>query len=100
MLLPTLLKWAVAALATATAQPTDGIVNLVRRRLPGHVDSFTFRLLGNETRPIASATTATNDQYTVSSPAVGKIQIEGNSAIALAAGRVQWSACVACAYGR
>jgi alpha-N-acetylglucosaminidase len=98
MLFPKLLAWAFAAIATSTAQSTDGILNLVKRRLPDHVDNFTFRLLGNETGPITSATNATNDQYIVSSIALGKIQIEGNSLIALASGRVQLSFRVTFAY--
>jgi alpha-N-acetylglucosaminidase len=85
MLFQTLLAWAFGAV-TATAQSTDGIVNLVKRRLPDHVDDFTFRLLGSQTGPITSATNATNDQYTVSSIAPGKIEISGNSLIALASG--------------
>lgn len=86
MLFQTLLAWAFAAVAISTAQSIDGILNLVKRRLPDHVDDFTFLLLGNETGPITSATTATNDQYTVSSVDPGKIHIEGNSLIALASG--------------
>ena len=86
MQLSNLIVWALAAIATATTQSTDGILNLVKRRLPSHVDDFTFHLLGNQTGPITSATNATNDQYTVFSISPGKIQIEGNSPIALASG--------------
>ena len=88
MQLSIFIVWALAAVATATAtaQSTDGILNLVKRRLPSHANDFTFHLLGNQTGPIISATNATNDQYTVSSISPGKIQIEGNSLIALASG--------------
>jgi hypothetical protein len=86
MQLLNLIVWALAAAATATAQSIDGVLNLVKRRLPSHVDDFTFHLFGNQTGPITSATNATNDQYTVSSISPGKIQIEGNSLIALASG--------------
>lgn len=81
-----LLIWGLATVSTTTAQSTDGIVNLVKRRIPAHVDDFMFQLTGNQTGPITSATNATNDHYTVSSIAPGKIQIEGNSLIALASG--------------
>lgn len=86
MLFQTFLAWAFAAIAISTAQSTDGILGLVKRRLPDHVDDFIFLLTGNQTGPITSATEAPNDQYTVSSVAPGKIQIEGNSLIALASG--------------
>lgn len=86
MLFEKLLIWAFGAASIATAQSTDGILNLVKRRLPDHVDDFTFQLVGNQTGPITSATDATNDQYTLSSISLGKIQIEGNSLIALASG--------------
>lgn len=80
------LIWAVAAITAATPQSTQGIVDLVKRRLPDHVDTFTFHLLANETGPAASATDAKNDQYMISSTADGKVLIEGNSPIALASG--------------
>ena len=86
MLFHALFVWAFATIAISTAQSIDGISNLVKRRLPEHVDDFTFELLGNQTGPITSATNATNDQYTISSVASGKIHIEGNSLIALASG--------------
>jgi alpha-N-acetylglucosaminidase len=80
------LIWVVAAITAATAQSTQGIVDLAKRRLPNHVGTFTFHLLANQTGPAASVTDAKNDQYMISSTADGKILIEGNSPIALASG--------------
>jgi alpha-N-acetylglucosaminidase len=76
---------AVAGCAAASTPSTDGILNLVKRRLPDHVDDFEFRLVGNVTEfPVAA--TPPNDEYTVSSTTDGKILVEGNSPIALASG--------------
>lgn len=58
----------------------------MKRRLPNHVDDFTFCLLGNSTLPIISSTELVNDEYKISSTAEGKILVEGNSQIALASG--------------
>lgn len=70
----------------ASAQSTQGIVGLVKRRLPSHVDDFTFQLTVNRTVPAISSTNATNDEYVISSTGAGKIHVEGNSPIALASG--------------
>ena len=67
------------------AQSTAGIEALVQRRLPNHVDSFSFSLTGT---PLSSTSTnitdRPNDEYTVSNGADGKFHISGNSPIALA----------------
>jgi alpha-N-acetylglucosaminidase len=70
---------------TAAATPsTQGLYDLVKRRLPSHRDAFVFTL--------ASSTTPTNstelelDEYTVSTSANGSIAIKGNSLSALATG--------------
>ena len=78
--------WLMTAVIAVRAQSTQGILDLVKRRLPDHVDGFEFRLTGNETFPISTAIRAVNDEYTVSSTPEGKILVEGNSAIALASG--------------
>lgn len=76
---------AVAGCVAASTPSTDGILNLVKRRLPDHVDHFEFRLVGNITKlPVVA--TPPNDEYTISSTRDGKILVEGNSPIALASG--------------
>lgn len=77
--------WAIILIVTATSQPIQGILDLVQRRLPDHVGSFEFRLVGNENTSF-SVTTKENDQYSVSSTPDGKILVEGNSLIGLASG--------------
>lgn len=79
-----LLLWASAALASITAS-TDGVRNLVKRRLPDHIDDFKFRLTGDTVEyPITGQPPI--DNYVVSSTTDGKILVEGNSPIALASG--------------
>jgi alpha-N-acetylglucosaminidase len=77
---------AISVIAAITAQSTDGILDLVKRRLPDHVDSFTFRLFRNNTGPVSSSNTPANDEYIISSSEDGKLVVEGNSLIALASG--------------
>lgn len=62
------------------AQSIQGLVDLLQRRLPDHVDDFEFQIRGNHTLGI------TNDEYVVSQTSVGKILVEGNSLSALASG--------------
>lgn len=83
MRLSTLLVWAITALTVTSAQSVQGIQDLVKRRLPHHVDSFSFSLV-NATQPYDQ----TNDQYIVSSASNGTILVEGNSLSALASGYV------------
>ena len=86
-----LITWLVLLLATFVAafeQSTQGIQDLVKRRLPNHVDDFAFRLTGNQSVPAVSSTNVVNDRYTISSTQSGKILVEGNSPIALASGQV------------
>lgn len=64
----------------------QGLIDLVARRMPSHINTFTFQLTGNESRPIKSSSTLTNDEYRLSSTAEGKILVEGNSLSALASG--------------
>lgn len=75
--------WTSCLILGVASQSTQGIVDLVQRRLPDHVDDFKFQLLGeakgNSTNPV-------NDKYIVSSTTDGKVLIEGNSLIALASG--------------
>ncbi len=63
-------------------QSTQGLTDLVRRRLPSHVDDISFKLVpGNHVSGV------TNDQYSVKCDA-GKVSVEGNSFSALASGSV------------
>ena len=72
-------------MAVALAQSTQGIVDLVARRLPSHADAFEFQLKTNESFPVVVAT-KTNDEYRVSSTSDSKILVEGNSLSALSSG--------------
>ncbi|KAJ6114723.1 hypothetical protein N7486_000501 [Penicillium sp. IBT 16267x] len=73
------LLWLYAA-STVVAQSTEGISNLVQRRLPKHADSFRFSLV--------NATQATNiyDEYVVSTTANGTVLVQGSSLSALSSG--------------
>lgn len=75
---------ASVALAAGTTASTDGIRNLVKRRIPDHVDDFDFCLTENIEFPLTGRPAI--DEYNVSSTSDGKILIEGNSPIALASG--------------
>lgn len=85
MYLLVVLLWVSAALAANTAASTDGIGNLVKRRIPNHVDDFEFHLIGDQTEFPLTGKPAI-DEYSVSSTTDGKILVEGNSPIALASG--------------
>ncbi len=78
MLFSNALIWLTGVTVLVSSQPTQGIVNLVKRRLASHVDDFEFHLLGKES-------TNSNDAYNVSSLG-GKILVEGNSLSALLGG--------------
>ena len=82
-----ILLWVSAAFAAGLTASTDGIINLVKRRLPDHVDDFEFRLIGNVAEFPLTGQPAI-DEYSVSSTLDGKILVEGNSPIALASGWV------------
>jgi alpha-N-acetylglucosaminidase len=84
MFLSGILVWTTFAGAVPATQSTDGILHLVKRRLPNNVDDFEFRLLENNAVPLTAK--PTNDEYGVSSTPDGKIMVEGNSLIALASG--------------
>ena len=66
----------------ASAQSVQGILDLVKRRLPNHVAKFTFSIV-NAT---AASPSKHNDEYTVSRSANGKILVEGNSLSGLSIG--------------
>ncbi|GIJ98764.1 hypothetical protein Aspvir_000885 [Aspergillus viridinutans] len=80
------LLWGLCA-STTFAQSLDGIYDLVRRRMPKHVDSFRFSLVDfNSTH---------NDQFVVSTAANGTILVQGNSLSALSYGLHRYLADVA-----
>lgn len=70
----------VSFFCSSDCSPTSGLTDLVRRRLPDHVDKFTFDLT-----PENHTAGVTNDRYSVSCND-GKVTIEGNSISALASG--------------
>lgn len=90
MRLFSLISVSLSVLALCTAQSTAGIEALVKRRLPNHVDSFSFSFSDS---PIQSTTTnitgKPNDEFSVSNGAGGKIDISGNSLAALNSG-LRW----------
>jgi alpha-N-acetylglucosaminidase len=59
---------------------TQGIQNLLQRRLPARANDFEFSLVD------VKANDTTNDHYTVSSTKNNKILVEGNSLSALSTG--------------
>ena len=73
-----------------SAQSVQGILDLVKRRLPNHVAEFTFSIV-NAT---AASPSKVNDEYTVSRSAKGKILVEGNSLSALSMGLHRYLASV------
>ncbi|KAE9375356.1 glycoside hydrolase family 89 protein [Stipitochalara longipes BDJ] len=83
MLLSSLWIWTTCLALMAAAQSTQGILDLVQRRLPDHVDDFEFQLLTNVK---GNSTDPSNDNYIISSTINRKILIEGNSLSALASG--------------
>lgn len=76
----TLLSYMVIWAASIQCQSTQGLTDLVQRRLPNHVNGVSFELIpGNATPGV------TNDRYAVSCD-TGKLSIQGNSLSALATG--------------
>lgn len=71
---------ALLAASTTWSLSTQGIQNLLHRRLPAHSSDFQLSLVN------VKANDTTNDQYTVSSTKNGKILVEGNSLSALSTG--------------
>ena len=69
--------------AIAAAASTQGLYDLIERRLPGHSQDFAFQL--NETLQL-NETTRDNDHYTITTTFNGSIAISGNSVSALATG--------------
>ena len=69
-----------AICAAASTPSTQGIRDLVQRRLPQHVKSFEFELVDVKTLD------GQLDEYTISSLANAKTLVQGNSLSALASG--------------
>lgn len=74
------LLWLVAA--SAAAQSTEGLYNLVKRRLPNHVDDFRFDLKNY------TASKNGYDQFEVRTASNGTVLVEGNTVSALSSGYV------------
>lgn len=72
------LPWAILA-----ADSTQGLYDLVRRRLPSHCEDFVFVLDGTATS--SNPADLSNDEYTIST-SNGSIAIQGTSLSALATG--------------
>ncbi|CAO2647564.1 Nn.00g084860.m01.CDS01 [Neocucurbitaria sp. VM-36] len=72
-------------LAIAAAISTQGLYDLVERRLPGRSDDFVF-ILNDTAASSNSSSKPANDEYLVSTLHNGSIAIEGNSLSALASG--------------
>lgn len=78
---------AVGLLVAATgvfSTPTEGIYNLVKRRLPEHVDSFEFSLVDDGG---SDSNVPLNAEFVVTASG-GKVRIEGNSLSALSSGYI------------
>lgn len=73
---------ALLSASYVVAQSTDGIYNLVKRRLPNHADNFQFAL-----RNITESSKK-YDGFIVSTTANGKVVVEGTSLSALSSGYV------------
>lgn len=69
--------------AIAAGASTQGLYNLIERRLPGHSPDFSFVL--NETLHL-NETTRQNDYFTIGTSSNGSITVTGNSVSALATG--------------
>jgi alpha-N-acetylglucosaminidase len=82
-MLSSLWIWAACLVFGVATQSTQGILDLVQRRLPSHVNDFEFQLIANGT---GNGTKLVNDNYIVSSTSDGKILVEGNSLSALSSG--------------
>lgn len=83
-----LLVAVVCSIASASSPSTDGVKSLVARRLPEHVNSFTFTL-ENVTNSSYSIRSAPQDAFVISNGQNGTIHIAGNSGIALTTG-LRW----------
>ena len=68
------------ATSAAGAQSTDGVYNLVKRRLPNHANNFRFSLTSD--LPDSNG----YDKFTVQSVANGTVMIQGTSLSALSSG--------------
>ncbi|KAF2684573.1 glycoside hydrolase family 89 protein [Lentithecium fluviatile CBS 122367] len=71
----------LAAVYAATS--TEGLYDLVKRRLPGHCDGFIFIV---EDQARSNSSELANDEYSISTSANGSIAITGNSLSALSTG--------------
>jgi alpha-N-acetylglucosaminidase len=83
MRLASVLGFAALCGTTAAAVSTQGLYDLVKRRLPSHCEKFVF-----EVKDVAAPSNASklpDDEYTITA-SKGSIVIQGNSLSALASG--------------
>ena len=84
MRLPTCTCLLASLYAIVAATSTQGLYDLVERRLPGHCEDFSFVLVDGATR--LNASELANDEYSVSTHSNGSIVISGTSLSALSTG--------------
>ncbi|OJD13955.1 hypothetical protein AJ78_05642 [Emergomyces pasteurianus Ep9510] len=72
---PLILLFGAIFIEASDSHATDGIIRFLERRLPSHVDSFKFSLVG----PLRPSGEWVNDKYTVSTDCGGKIHVQANS---------------------
>jgi alpha-N-acetylglucosaminidase len=72
--------------AAAVSASTEGLYDLVKRRLPAHCDQFVFELREPSTLSDADASKSGQDAYSVSTTHDGLILVQGNSVSSLSAG--------------
>ncbi|KAJ5538772.1 hypothetical protein N7494_008251 [Penicillium frequentans] len=76
--------------ASGAAQSTDGLYDLVKRRLPNHVDNFRFSLVSNIT-----GSNGGYDQFIVQDAPNGTVMVQGTSLSALSSGLHRYLADIA-----
>lgn len=85
----TLLAGVLALAASTLAQSTAGLTSLLARRMPNHVDSFSFKLVNASSLDVTNSSahnTSVYDSYSVIRTANGTVAIEGTTISALSQG--------------
>jgi len=80
----TLLAGALALASSITAQSTAGLTNLLARRMPNHVNDFSFKIVNASA--IGVTNSSVHDSYSVSRTANGTVSVEGTTISALSQG--------------
>jgi len=79
-----LLAGALALVSSVVAQSTAGLTNLLARRMPNHVNDFSFKLVNASTLGVSNS--SVHDSYSVSRTTNGTVSIEGTTISALSQG--------------